>query len=40
MGWHGCGGGTGTNLDGIGWYGRSGNGMMVWSGRGESGTEV
>ena len=29
MGWDGCGGGHGTDLDGIGWYGRSGLGMRV-----------
>ena len=29
MGWDGCEGGTGTDLDGIGWYGRSGMGMRA-----------
>ena len=30
MGWDGCGWGLGTDLDGIGLYGRSGMGMRVW----------
>ena len=32
MGWDGCVGGPGNNLDGIGWYGRSGTGIRVWGG--------
>ena len=40
MGWDGCGGVPETDLDGIGWYGRSGLGMRVWGGGGEPGTGV
>ena len=32
MGWDVFEGGTGTDLDGIGWYGRSGMGMRVRGG--------
>ena len=40
MGWDGCGGGTGTDLDSIGWHERFGMVMRVWGGRGESRTEL
>ena len=38
MGWDGSGEGFGTDMDGIGLYGRSGMGIRVWGGLGEPGT--
>ena len=32
MGWDGCIGAPGNDLDGIEWYGRSGRGIRVWGG--------